>query len=86
MGMNSYDLMILVFKLTNTEPNLIVLSSMSVTAVIWKLLDKLFLKTMMMMAEMQKKEGRREHSCLSTRAAYFVEYGYCNLMTLIIFY
>lgn len=55
MGINSYGLMILVFKLANTEPNLIVLSSMSVTAVIWKLLGKLFLKTMMVMAEMQKK-------------------------------
>lgn len=50
--------MILFSKVTNTEPNLIVLSSTSVTAVVKQLLDKSvlsFLRTVMIMTEMQKK-------------------------------
>lgn len=79
--------MTLLFKLANIKPNFIVLSSMSVTAVIYQLLDKsilLLLKTMMMMkmmmTEMQKKYD------IGSPLTDFMEYRYCNLMTLVMFY
>lgn len=71
--------MSLLFKLANTEWSFIVLSYNSYVAVdqfIW-----LFLWTrMMMMTEMQKKYD------IGSSLTGFMEYVYCNLMTLIIFY